>query len=563
LTRAEALAQVIEALAQEQFSWKRGSEPPAFEGNVTILGRTLRLGITFPRLDFTILPRVRLLNRAAELPGHRAHVEDDDAVCYSSPGTLVLDMYEPGRHALTVLGLVKRTITQILSGEAEQDLAIEFPQHWRGALPLHVALPPDAPAGSAKFVKLERLGSVDALVLARAGAEDGTLDLGAFGIFSGKGLSAYLATTDAQLRLQPGEAMPANLAEFLAWAERVDPTLPETLKRALVVAGGAAMLLVRGPNGCVGVLPLAPETWAPTRRDPNLMARMLRAHPERVGVIRLRGNPADTPHVMGRNLVGAPTLAGRRIVLVGCGTIGSHLAKFLAQSGAGYGGGRLDLVDAEILLPANLGRHWLPSRRVACSKALACAAEILDTFPSSRIEAHNTNLTSALDLLDGADLIIDSTGEQPLSSLLNDLIVRRRSGGPALLLVWLRGMGAAAQALFVPAVEDGRGCHRCLRPDPETWAAGRVMPESTVLIEAPAACGEAAFLPYGVAGPAIAAGLATRMALEWAAGDVRPSLRTLRVDLTATLPVEDIDLAADPCCPACSAGRFAPPLRLP
>lgn len=552
---AEALAQIIEALSQEGFVWMRGSQPPSFEGSIVVLGRSVRLRIAFPRVDFTLLPRVYLVDRATELPGHRAHVEDDDSICYSSPGTLILDMYEPGRHALTVLHLAKRTLAEIMSGEAEQDLAIEFPQHWRGAHPVHLALPLDAPDGPARCLFLDRLGAADAIVVGRTGKQEGTLDLGGFGTFSGAGSPAYLVTTERQLWLQPGETMPSNLADFLSWAGRVDGALPDRLMRVIVAGHGRILLLVRGANGCVGALPVPPDTWVPTERDQNLMARMLRAHPERVNILRLRGMPADAPYVIGRNVVGAPTLAGRRIVLVGCGTIGSHLAKFLAQCGAGYGGGQLELVDGESLASGNIGRHWLPAQYIASSKAVACATEIGRTFPNSAIHGHPTDIVASLNVLDGAELVIDATGEQPLSAFLNERIVRQRGNGTSLLLVWLRGLGAAAQALFVPGNVDGRGCLRCLRPDLRSWAATQVMPDDAVMPEVPAACGEAAFLPYGVAAPAIAAGLAARMALEWAAGDVRPSLRTLRVDLAATRPVHDLDLPADPRCPACGGAE--------
>ncbi len=319
----------------------------------------------------------------------------------------------------------------------------------------------------------------------------------------------------------------------------------------MAAAGGTALLLVRAPNGCVGGLARSPDTWKPTRQDPGHVARMLLARPERVSLQRLRGARADADHVLGRNLAGLPTLATRRVALVGCGTIGSHLAKLLVQVGAGSGGGRLDVIDDQLYLASNVGRHWLPAHHVGSSKALACAAEMRSMFPGCAVEGHFADAMEELPLLLSADLVVDATGEEPLSVALNEAVVRARGKGPALLLAWLRGMGAAAQALFVPGSPDGRGCLRCLRPRAGAWPSRDVMREEASQAEAPAACGEAAFLPYGVAAPAIAAGLAARMAMEWAAGEVRPSYRTLRVDLGATLAVEDVDVAADPACPAC------------
>lgn len=551
MRKREALAEIIEALAQEGFAWKRNSDPPAFEGSITIAEQTLRLSIVFPRLDFAVLPRVRLLDRVTELPGHRTHVEDDDAICYSSPGTLVLDMYEPGRHALTVLRLTRRTLGDILSGKAEEDLAIEFPQHWRGS-PVHVTLPPDTPQGRAWLVPVSREGGGSAFFLAKAGREADTFDLGPVGTVKGSAFPAYLARTTRPMWLSQGEVLPSDLAAFLAWAGRVDPALPDALTRGVVAADGTACLLVCAPNGCAGVLTVAPSAWRARKGGPSRMTRMLRCHPEQVSVTRISGLPADAVFVMTRNLSGGRGLMGRRIAVVGCGTIGGHLAKFLAQGGAGQGGGRLDLVDDQIYAAANIGRHWLPPRQVGSWKALACAAELSAMFRSSDIRGHAEDAMERLDLLLEADLVVDATGEEPLSVALNEAVVKARGAGPSLLLVWLRGMGAAAQALFVPAVADGRGCLRCLRARAGAWPSPDVMRAEVPLTEAPAACGEAAFLPYGVAAPAVAAGLAAHMAMEWGKGDVRLSFRTMRLDHQATLAVEDRDVPVDPACPACS-----------
>lgn len=550
MTSEEALRQVAGALAQEGFARRPACNMPAFEGSMTVLGRTLRLGVTFPRLDFTILPRVRLLDRATELPGHRAHVEDDDAICYSSPGTLVLDMHSPGNHALTVLCLVRRTLEEILSGSAEADLEKEFPQHWRGDLTVHVTLPPEACQGAAILVNVEGLGT-STLLLGRAGNDSGTVDLGPMRSLKGDGAPAYLARTHRLLTLEQGETLPSTLPEFLAWAGRMDAALPGTLTRALEREPGTAGLFVRAPNGCVGALVAPPEAWQPTRQDPNRAARMLRARPEKVTLRRIQGVPAHLGHVLGRNLAGMPTLAGRRVVLVGCGAIGSHLAKLLVQAGAGSGGGRLDLLDNQTLMAGNVGRHWLPPQSIGSSKAVACAVVLQSMFRGCIIKGHVADAMERLDLALGADLVIDATGEEPLSVALNEAVVRAREAGPVLLFVWLRGMGAAAQALFVPAKADGRGCLRCLRPRAGAWPQLDVMHPNLTLEEAPAACGEGAFTPYSVAAPVIAAGLAAKMALDWVAGKESPSFRTLRVDHCATVPVEDMDLPAGLACPAC------------
>ncbi|WP_343896613.1 ThiF family adenylyltransferase [Craurococcus roseus] len=248
---------------------------------------------------------------------------------------------------------------------------------------------------------------------------------------------------------------------------------------------------------------------------PAFHARVMDTHRDRIGLLRWSGLRMDTEFMFDRDLGGAPGFAARNIALVGCGTIGGHLAKFLGQSGAGHRG-RLSLVDPEKLAPGNIGRHWLGPRHVGAPKAEACRDEIKAAFPHSDVRAHACSILEKLLLLASADLVVDATGEEAVSIALNQRLVDRRPSGPAAVHVWLAGNGAAAQCLFV-GHKGEEACLKCLRP---AGAAAATRPDWPLapgagLREAPAACGEAAFVPYGVAAPAIAAGLALKVCLGW------------------------------------------------
>ena len=73
-----------------------------------------------------------------------------------------------------------------------------------------------------------------------------------------------------------------------------------------------------------------------------------------VSVIRI-----DDRYLAQRNIPKSKTLAGKKIALVGCGTIGGYLSDMLVKAGAGTCGGQLTLVDFDGLLPQNIGRHRL------------------------------------------------------------------------------------------------------------------------------------------------------------------------------------------------------------
>ena len=59
----------------------------------------------------------------------------------------------------------------------------------------------------------------------------------------------------------------------------------------------------------------------------------------------------DDKYLAERNLPGSRTLAGLRVGVVGCGTIGGYLAEMLVKAGAGTVGGKLTLVDMGRLEP--------------------------------------------------------------------------------------------------------------------------------------------------------------------------------------------------------------------
>lgn len=551
---AEALDQVRAALGQEGFTEAPGDHP-TFEGSVAVGARRLRVSVAFPCLRFTRLPVARLLCRQEELPGTRAHVERDDRLCYAAPGSIVLDMYEPGNSALTVLACIRETLQAVLDGSAEAELSAEFPQHWMGGS-VHVALAQGAEDGAAFLLATERLGAPPLTVLTRCAERGSGFVGGAMGRIDGHPFArAWLCRTDRPLRLEAGAERPDNYSTFLDSAGAVDPTLPGRLMRAAreQFFREHVYLFVAAPNGCVGARLIPPVLWERACRRRAFWADMLDEKASAIGLELLSGTRMDSELARRRNLGGGPSLAGRNIVLVGCGTIGGHLARFLVQSGAGDGG-RLLVFDNGTLAVGNLGRHLLGPGDIASNKALAIEREISRHFPHANVQGVAESVLDRIEVAARADLLIDATGEEALSRTLNHEVLLRRPGGPAAIFAWLVGQGAAAQALYVPNHADGRGCLACHRP---YGAAASVARPGVSWRMVPAACGEASFMPYGVAAPAIAAGLAARMAVEWAAGDVRPSLRTVRVDHASTSEIADADVSRRSGCPACGAGPSA------
>ena len=68
---------------------------------------------------------------------------------------------------------------------------------------------------------------------------------------------------------------------------------------------------------------------------------------------------------------GVPSLAGKRITLIGAGSVGSHLGMALARCGAGVAPGNLTIFDGETVTVENLARSVYDSRHIGVNKARA------------------------------------------------------------------------------------------------------------------------------------------------------------------------------------------------
>lgn len=115
--------------------------------------------------------------------------------------------------------------------------------------------------------------------------------------------------------------------------------------------------------------------------------------------------------------------AGKRVAIVGVGSVGSKIAETLLRSGI-Y---RQVLVDGDVFLPANMERHCLDWRDVGFRKATALKRRLLNIIPGADIKAIPVNLnwqTSArlhadnVDSLASCDLIVDATGDIPTALFL-------------------------------------------------------------------------------------------------------------------------------------------------
>lgn len=110
-------------------------------------------------------------------------------------------------------------------------------------------------------------------------------------------------------------------------------------------------------------------------------------------------------------------LQEKRVLIVGCGGLGGHLADQLARLGVGY----LRIADGDTLEPTNLNRQILAEvPLLGLSKARAAAAKILRVNPEVQLDVIDTFLTAdnAPSLVSGCDVVLDGLDNIPSRRLL-------------------------------------------------------------------------------------------------------------------------------------------------
>jgi adenylyltransferase/sulfurtransferase len=232
---------------------------------------------------------------------------------------------------------------------------------------------------------------------------------------------------------------------------------------------------------------------------------------------------------------GQERIRAARVLVLGCGGLGSNVASLLARAGVGL----LRIADRDVVELSNLQRQALfdeGDARDGVPKAAAAARRIAAINSEVRVEPVIADVgpENVLPLLDGVDLAVDGFDNFEGRYVLNDACVKR--GVP-----WIYGacVGSAAMAqLIVPGTTP---CLRCLHR--ELPRSGAVKTCDMVGIIGPAA--------------ALAAAVQASIALRFLVEGAAPPEATLTCADAWSLELERIPLPPrDAACPCCGEGRY-------
>ncbi|MFQ5592342.1 MAG: ThiF family adenylyltransferase [Phycisphaerae bacterium] len=159
-------------------------------------------------------------------------------------------------------------------------------------------------------------------------------------------------------------------------------------------------------------------------------------------------------------VAGQKRLAESRVVLVGCGALGTVLANLLVRAGVGY----LRICDRDFIERDNLQRQVLfDEDDIAANlpKAEAAAAKLARINSAVTVEAVVTDVNpeNIERLVRGTDLILDGTDNFETRYLINDLAVKIRRP-------WIYGAVIGAEGLSMTIIPYDTPCLRCVFESP-------------------------------------------------------------------------------------------------
>jgi molybdopterin/thiamine biosynthesis adenylyltransferase len=179
---------------------------------------------------------------------------------------------------------------------------------------------------------------------------------------------------------------------------------------------------------------------------------------------------------------GQRRLAGSRVLVVGCGALGSAQVEMLARAGVGS----LRVVDRDFVEESNLQRQTMFTERDArerVPKAVAAVLRVAEINSDVECEAEvaDVNQSNVERLIEGRDVVLDGTDNFATRFLLNDACVKRG-------VAWVYGAAVGSYGVTMTVRPRVTPCLRCVFPTvpaagsaPTCDTAGVIMPVIAVV----------------------------------------------------------------------------------
>ena len=438
------------------------------------------------------------------------HLESDGVLCIL-PDEVAASTENPVLVTAYVLGEACQLIEENISGSNVDDFSLEFLSYWELAADEHTrpVISLIEPQGPGRLIAVWHGNN------GRIAAEDGKrLEqwLSRRGANPGKG--GEYKFHDGVLLWLSDPLLPADYprtagdVHALAWKN--SPEAVRTLEDLSAQGSEEIDILIgfRTPRGvCFGAVAIRPPCQTGRSNETvDLLGKGFRPcrvprklHVSRYfsrtnGVTKTNVHRADHLWIHGRDQdLQQPLLRKSRVAILGCGSLGSTVARLLAKAGVGS----LLLVDPDIMTWPNLSRHELGAASIRRRKAPELAERIQQEYPhlvnvSYLCKRVGPKTWKSMDEVASSDLIVSTMGNWSAENFLND-VQQDSPEFPPVIYGWVEPHAVAAHSVVI----FGRdACFRCGvndrgRPD----FAVTAWPEDGGNRHAPAC--NSVFTPYG------------------------------------------------------------------
>jgi len=566
------LSSVHAALTERGFTQTRSPLGPRYAGTISFKGRQIPIHLDIVDKSFKRLPAIQLLERPTEIPSICAHINHNGYLCYLRDDQAHLPRHNLGGAVLGCLKVAEQLLERLANGDALTDFQDEFPVYW-GGLPLLIDIPEETKPGLLTDVALlERPKTPQSDCLLLLGRDSSEL----LSLYSRWGfevlrpsLKMRVVDSDKPLGAMASTWPPKTLTDLQTWLlsdkNSAVRGLYESIKDAFKHKLDRLLLLIRAPNTscCVLIDIEHVRKMLPCRNAADFMRsvfrssektdqsgkKVIKSRADKATVTRLEPIPADPRSWLTRNMPDSKAgLAGKNVLLIGCGAIGGHLADLLAKSGAGFLGGTLMLSDPDTLSVGNIGRHVLGFGDIERKKTSAIRRQLFNCYPRIEVtEVTDQDIIRAG--MAGIDLVVDATGNQALSLYLNELKLNEKFDAP-IVFTWVAGAGCGAQAYLFSSTKNA--CLNCLDYSVPGGSFSVMRKEYEITLKNSAgSCGDW-LVPFSATAAMHAAALANDLAVGWAKGKPNPRFRSITLDYEGGKTVKPISPMPNLKCPACA-----------
>tara|TARA_R110000851_G_C13094904_1_gene567326 strand:- start:1049 stop:2728 length:1680 start_codon:yes stop_codon:yes gene_type:complete len=513
--------------------------------------------IIFLDRDMKKPPYIRLDSMPDWVPIVCPHISHDGLLCYLDSQRAYLPRWEFPGAVISCIHAAEAMLDKIARGEIERDIEDEFLAYWAGK-PLLIDLP-----DFSKRRNFDDLGFFDIEL-------DEQRSIQLIGVSPSYLASAYedfvkpdrihstplhFVEIDSPLGASGDNWPPKTVYDLLEWSKKISPSIQDCVRNALCDISDPSkpqsLVLIKGTNkSCAVAIKGNIDFFLYKKyRSPEQFAQRVTRFQKlqkRFELIRFEPTPTDPESWLTRNNQDKHLgLSGKRVILLGCGSVGGYLADILAKMGAGQLGGELILSDDDSLQPGNLGRHILGFADIGGKKSLGMRNRLRSMYPHIEV-----NVSTDAEIKDrSTHLVIDATGSKEVSHYINELKVEGEISADV-IFTWVAGEGIGAQAILVSDLNYA--CLTCLETD-RPGGIHSVLKNGyeTGFKEGSGGCGDF-LVPFDVTAAIHAASLAGKMVLDWSRNRPHPTLRTILLDRKNGAAVTDASPKPNRQCPICA-----------